>query len=224
MTSTRREHDFKGTRVLITAGPTREYIDPVRFLSNPSTGKMGYALAEAAAHRGARVTLISGPTALDTPRGVKRIDVVSAREMYRATLKAARGQDVIIMTAAVADYRPRLPLKQKIKKGRGKLFQLQLIRTEDILATLGRRKTSRQYLVGFAAETQHLLKNARKKLREKNLDLIVANPVDAKRGFAVDRNQAVLLFADGHGRALAPQSKRRLADRILNQINSRRSD
>lgn len=224
MTAAQRKQDFKGERVLVTAGPTREYIDPVRFLSNPSTGKMGYALAEAAAQRGARVTLITGPTALDTPRGVKRIDVVSAREMYHATLKAARSQDIIIMTAAVADYRPQRVAKQKLKKGSGKVLQLKLVQTDDILAALGSHKRSRQYLVGFAAETQHLIKNARKKLREKHLDLIVANPVAARLGFAANRNQAVLLFADGHSQTLAPQSKRRLADRILNQISSQRTD
>jgi phosphopantothenoylcysteine decarboxylase/phosphopantothenate--cysteine ligase len=220
----RRRQDFKGCKVLITAGPTREYIDPVRFLSNPSTGKMGFALAELAARRGAAVTLISGPTELATPKGVRRVDVVSAREMSRATLKASRGKDIIIMSAAVADYRPQRPATQKIKKASGKALQLKLVRTEDILATLGRKKNSKQYLVGFAAETRQLIKNARKKLCEKNLDLIVANPVGRGRGFAVDRNQATLLFSDGRSRKLAPQTKRRLADRILNQISSDRTD
>ena len=215
--------DLKGTKVLITAGPTREYLDPVRFLSNPSTGRMGYAMAQAAARRGAQVLLISGPTALETPVGVKRIDVVSAAEMYRETLRWAGRYPIIIMTAAVADYRAAQVKKHKMKKKPAKSLQLKLVRTQDILAVLGQRKTANQYLVGFAAETKGLVRAARRKLEDKNLDLIVANPVNHGRGFAESHNEATLIFADGRTRKLARQSKARLAERILTQINLSRS-
>ncbi|MCU0601024.1 MAG: bifunctional phosphopantothenoylcysteine decarboxylase/phosphopantothenate--cysteine ligase CoaBC [Desulfobacterales bacterium] len=167
--------DFKGKKVLVTAGPTREPIDPVRFISNPSSGKMGYALAEAAAARGAGVTLVAGPTGLSDPIGVNMIKVQTAMEMADAVFGAAKGVDVIIKVAAVSDYRPVEKAAHKIKKDQDKLT-LSLERTQDILAELGRRK-KRQVLVGFAAETRDLEKYALKKLKEKNLDMIAGNIV-----------------------------------------------
>ena len=163
-------------RVLISAGPTREKIDPVRFISNRSSGRMGYALAEAAQQCGAQVTLVSGPVNLTPPAGVEVINVESAAEMAAAVHANAPQADVIIMAAAVADYRPAQPIDEKMKKSPGALF-LELERTEDILATLGKNKTARQTLMGFAAETNDLEKSALGKLQRKNLDWIAANLV-----------------------------------------------
>ena len=207
--------------VLVTAGPTREWIDPVRFISNPSSGKMGYALAQAAREAGARVTLVSGPTALPAPRGVALVRVETAAEMAREVFLRAKRADIIILSAAVADWTPARRARQKIKKSEIRSQKsesvLRLKPTVDIAATLGRKRCRRgQVLVGFAAETQRVEANARGKLERKNLDLIVANDVSkAGAGFGVDTNEIILI--DGHGRAERPPraSKRTLARRIV---------
>ena len=177
---------------LITAGPTREYLDPVRFFSNPSTGRMGYALARAARDRGAKVILVSGPVALCAPGGVRLVRVESANEMRREVLRWRGGADVIIMAAAVADYRPAKRLSRKMKKG-SRQINVPMVRTADILAELGRKKGN-GILVGFAAETGAPVREARRKLREKNLDMIVANDISRPdAGFASDYNRAVII-------------------------------
>jgi phosphopantothenoylcysteine decarboxylase/phosphopantothenate--cysteine ligase len=205
-------------RVLITAGPTREPIDPVRFLSNRSSGKMGYALAKAAVAAGHRVTLVSGPVHQPVPRGVRLIPVETARQMRAATLKETRDASLVIMAAAVADYMPATPTRQKIKKNRG-LLLLRLKRTPDILAELGKRKPSGQVLVGFAAETSRLLEYARGKLAAKNLDYIVANRVGIPgSGFDSDYNTAVLIGRDGAICRFPRMSKIRLARRLMRRF------
>lgn len=210
--------DLRGQRVLVTAGPTQEAMDPVRFLSNHSTGKMGYAVAARAAMRGADVTLVSGPTALDTPEGVQRVDIVSARDMYDAVLSRADRQDMIIKAAAVGDYRPAETASEKLKKGDGEMT-VALARNPDILAELGRRKHPGQLLCGFAMETQNLLDNAADKLRRKNCDMLVANSLrDKGAGFGTDTNVATLLFADGRRETPPLMSKEDLADVILNRL------
>ena len=210
--------DLRGQRVLVTAGPTQEAMDPVRFLSNHSTGKMGYAVAARAAMRGADVTLVSGPTALDTPEGVQRVDIVSARDMYDAVLSRADRQDMIIKAAAVGDYRPAETASEKLKKGDGEMT-VALARNPDILAELGRRKHPGQLLCGFAMETQNLLDNAADKLRRKNCDMLVANSLrDKGAGFGTDTNVATLLFADGRHETPPLMSKEDLADVILDRL------
>ncbi len=210
--------DLRGQRVLVTAGPTQEAMDPVRFLSNHSTGKMGYAVAARAAMRGADVTLVSGPTALDTPEGVQRVDIVSARDMYDAVLSRADRQDMIIKAAAVGDYRPAETASEKLKKGDGEMT-VALARNPDILAELGRRKHPGQLLCGFAMETQNLLDNAADKLRRKNCDMLVANSLrDKGAGFGTDTNVATLLFADGRRETPPLMSKEDLADVILDRL------
>jgi phosphopantothenoylcysteine decarboxylase / phosphopantothenate---cysteine ligase len=163
----------KKLRILVTAGPTREKLDPVRFISNYSTGTFGYAIANEAKKRGHKVTLISGPVALEKPKGIEFVGVESALEMMRAVLKEAKKADCVIMAAAVSDWRPLLEQKEKIKKGPASI-SLKFVKNPDILKELGRRKGGR-VLAGFALETEDLLKNAKKKLKEKNLDLIIAN-------------------------------------------------
>ncbi len=208
--------DYKGLTVLVTAGPTRESLDPVRFLSNHSSGRMGYALAQAAGERGARVLLVSGPTALEPPSGVDYYPVESAREMYAAVMDNLHLADIIIKTAAVADYRPEKNYAQKIKKT-GEMT-IRLVRNPDILKELGSRERT-FYLVGFAAETENLLQNARRKLREKNLDLIVANDLTQKgAGFAGETNQVSLIFGDGNIEEVPLMSKYELAHLILDRI------
>ena len=210
--------DLRGQRVLVTAGPTQEAMDPVRFLSNHSTGKMGYAVAARAAMRGADVTLVSGPTALDTPEGVQRVDIVSARDMYDAVLSRADRQDMIIKAAAVGDYRPAETASEKLKKGDGEMT-VALARNPDILAELGRRKHPGQLLCGFAMETQNLLDNAADKLSRKNCDMLVANSLrDKGAGFGTDTNVATLLFADGRRETPPLMSKEDLADVILDRL------
>lgn len=208
--------------LLITAGPTRERLDPVRYLSNRSTGKMGYALAAAAAARGHRVVLVSGPTALPEPSGeaggVRTIQVESAAEMAEAVRREAPEAEVIIMAAAVADYRPKTIAAEKIKKKPGDLT-LKLERTEDILAGLGQTKRPGQLLVGFAAETNDLLDHARAKLVAKNCDWIVANDISRPdRGFGADTNAVTLLARDGRTLELPLRSKAALAEKILDLI------
>jgi phosphopantothenoylcysteine decarboxylase/phosphopantothenate--cysteine ligase len=209
--------DLAGQAVLVTAGPTREPLDPVRYLSNRSSGKMGYAIAEAAAGRGAAVVLVSGPTALAPPGGVETIWVETAQEMYDAVLAKLPVATVVIKAAAVADYRPKAVQPQKIKKRDGD-STLALEPTPDILAEVGRRKAGR-ILVGFAAETEDLVANATQKLAGKGLDLVVANEVGKPgTGFDADTNVVTLVGADGKAEALPQLSKREVADRILDRI------
>jgi phosphopantothenoylcysteine decarboxylase/phosphopantothenate--cysteine ligase len=191
-----RAADMAGERVLITAGPTQEAIDPVRFLSNRSSGKMGYALAEAAANRGATVTLITGPVALHPPKGIHTIAVHSASDMFAAVKDNLEASTMIVMAAAVADYRPADVRRQKMKKN-GKAMTLDLERTEDILASVTHNKGSR-VIVGFAAETESVIANAKKKLSDKGADLIVANDVSSPdAGFDVDTNRVALVSSEG---------------------------
>jgi phosphopantothenoylcysteine decarboxylase/phosphopantothenate--cysteine ligase len=209
--------DLEGDTVLVTAGPTVEDIDPVRFVSNRSSGRMGYRLAEAARDRGARVVLVSGPTSLAAPAGVLTVAVRSAEEMARAVEEHAAAATVVVMAAAVSDYRPAEVAAQKVKKADGPLT-LGLVRTTDILRGLGQRKGSR-LLVGFAAETENVRENALAKLHGKNLDLVVANDVSRKdAGFAAENNVATLIDARGGEVALPAMSKRELADRILDRV------
>jgi phosphopantothenoylcysteine decarboxylase/phosphopantothenate--cysteine ligase len=204
--------------VLVTAGPTREAIDPVRFISNPSSGKMGYAIARAAENRGARVTLVSGPVALAPPLNVDTVKVATVDEMARAVFDRQEASDVIIKVAAVSDYRPVECHDHKVKKG-AETIQLVLTRTTDILKTLGRRKRPGQILVGFAAETRDMETYARQKVAEKNLDMIAANligPPDS--GFAADTNRMTLYFADGRKTDLTVMDKEAVAHRILDEV------
>ena len=210
--------DWSGRRVLISAGPTQEAIDPVRFISNRSSGKMGYALAEAARARGAEVVLVSGPTALPAPTGVDYCPVTTAEEMRKALLNRFTWCDTVIMAAAVADFRPAQPAQQKLKKRRRPITQLDLTPTDDILQELGTSRTT-QILVGFAAETEDLLAHAREKLHAKHVDLLVANDVSAAgSGFGSDTNRVVLLSTDGQAEELPLLPKREVADRILDRI------
>jgi phosphopantothenoylcysteine decarboxylase / phosphopantothenate---cysteine ligase len=210
-------HDLAGETVLVTAGPTCEALDPVRFLTNRSSGKMGYALAEAAGRRGAHVILVSGPTELRPPEGADWIPVRSAEEMHRAVREHASGAGILIMAAAVADYRPVAPQTKKIKRSAGHLA-LELEVTPDILADLAREKGSRT-LVGFAAETDGLAENARAKLASKGADMIVANDVTREgAGFDVDTNIVTLFFRDGREVALPLMSKLDVANRILDEV------
>lgn len=200
---------------LISAGPTREWIDPVRFLSNPSSGKMGYALARAAVDRGMQVTLVSGPTALKAPAGAEVLFVETAREMQEAMSQRFAKADLIIMTAAVSDHRPETRSKQKQKKEQMRMT-LDLVANPDILMELGKQKKNGQTLVGFAAETENLLPNARRKLREKNLDWIVANEVSEKdRGFQSDFNKISLLSKEQNEMDFEYQEKNSLARKIM---------
>jgi phosphopantothenoylcysteine decarboxylase/phosphopantothenate--cysteine ligase len=216
-----RRKELAGAGVLVTAGPTLEDIDPVRFLSNRSSGRMGYRLAEAARDRGARVVLVSGPTALPAPDGVELVSVRSAEQMARAVEAHWAGAALVAMAAAVSDYRPQAVARHKLKKAAGGA-SLELVRTPDILRGLGERKGSR-FLIGFAAETQALVESARRKLLEKNLDLIVANDVSREgSGFGSEANAAVLLDREG-GRVEVPLTgKRELAERIWDRVRELR--
>ena len=211
--------DLAGLTVLVTAGPTREAIDPVRFISNPSSGKMGFAVARAASQRGARVHLVSGPVALPDPVDVAVHRVTSAREMYDRVLELLEKADVVIKTAAVSDYRPVAPEEHKIKKNAERLT-LELEKTRDILRTIGERKGAR-LLVGFAAETRDLKKNAVQKLQAKRLDLIVGNVIGAPgTGFAGDTNQVTFFYPDGSTEAMALMAKEDLAHCLLDRVAS----
>ncbi|MCD8144826.1 MAG: bifunctional phosphopantothenoylcysteine decarboxylase/phosphopantothenate--cysteine ligase CoaBC [Oscillospiraceae bacterium] len=211
------EKDLAGQRVLVTAGPTREKIDPVRYLSNRSTGKMGYSIAKAAAARGAEVTLVTGPTALKRPAYMTIVEVESAADMYEAVTGRAGEQDIIIKAAAVADYRPAAVADNKIKKGEGDM-SIPLTRTRDILAYLGEHKRPGQFLCGFSMETQNLLENSRKKLEKKHLDMVAANNVKvAGAGFGVDTNVLTLITRDEEI-DLPLVSKDQAADLLLDQI------
>lgn len=210
--------DMEGLRVMVTAGGTRERIDPVRYIGNDSSGKMGFALAEAARQRGAEVTLVCGHTTAKRPEGIPVTEVESTCELYDAVLARAAEQDVVIQAAAPADYRPAHPSAQKIKKQAGEGITLELVENPDIAAAVGAAKRPGQTLVGFAAETEHLLDNARRKLDKKNLDMIVANDVSQPgAGFNVDTNMATLLTREGVVECPL-QSKRDLAERILDEI------
>ncbi len=210
-------HDLRGEHVLVTAGPNREPIDPVRFVSNRSTGKMGFAVAAAAWRRGADVALVAGPTGLPTPHGVRRIDVGTAEEMRQAVGAEFDHATIVFMAAAVADYRPARVAQEKLKKGSGRLV-LELDRTVDILGELAPRKGSR-FIVGFAAETEQVIANAERKLTEKNLDLIIANDVaGAQTGFAVDTNAVTLIDRSGHHESVPLMSKDEVADRIIDHV------
>jgi phosphopantothenoylcysteine decarboxylase/phosphopantothenate--cysteine ligase len=208
---------MQGIRLLVTAGGTREAIDPVRYIGNRSSGKMGYAIAAAAAERGAEVTLVSGPVALPVPSGVKRISVESALEMRDAVLAAFPTVDIVIKAAAVADYRPEVVAEQKIKKHSANLT-VELTKNPDILAELGKIKTG-QFLVGFAAETQELVANATEKLRRKNLDMLVANDVTLPgAGFESETNIVKLFAKDGSIEELPQMSKQDIARLLLDKV------
>ncbi len=210
--------DLTGKKVLVTAGPTREALDPVRFLTNRSSGRMGYALAEAAARRGAEVTLVSGPVALECPTGVRREFVESTQDLYCAMERLCREQDVIIQAAAPADYRPAHIAGQKIKKADGEAMELKLVENPDVAAMVGSKKRPGQVLVAFAAETQNLSENAAKKLNKKNVDFIVGNDVTRPgAGFDVDTN--IITIFDRSGATELPMMKKtEVADKILDHV------
>lgn len=209
-----KEQPLLGKKVLISAGPTVERIDPIRYITNRSTGKMGYAIAEMAVSMGAEVTLVSGPTQLKAPQCVKLISIESALEMYDEIMAVMKDQDVIIKTAAVADYRPLVVADQKIKKAEGDL-ELKFTRNPDILKSIGEAKTH-QVLIGFAAETNNVLEYAKKKIESKHLDFIVANDVSANgAGFGTDTNIVTLIDQFGEVKALPQMSKKDVAAEIL---------
>ena len=215
------EKDMEGLRVLVTAGHTQESLDPVRYLTNHSSGKMGYAIAKAAARRGATVTLVSGPTALEKPRFMEVVDIVSAADMFREVTNRAPEQDIIIKAAAVADYTPAQVAGDKLKKSDADM-SIPLVRTQDILAWLGEHRQKGQFLCGFSMETRDMLENSRKKLQKKHVDMIAANNVKEQgAGFAVDTNLLTLITADGE-RALPLMSKEEAAHALLTEILARR--
>ena len=217
------EKDMSGLKVLVTAGPTREALDPVRYLTNHSTGKMGYAIAKAAAARGAQVTLVSGPVNLKKPPYMEVVDIVSAQDMFDAVTSRAPDQDVIIKAAAVADYRPASVAEDKIKKsGNDSDLSLPLARTSDILAWLGEHRAPGQFLCGFSMETRDMVANSKKKLEKKHIDLIAANNLkQAGAGFGVDTNVLTLIAADG-AKELPLMSKEEAAHALLDEIMGRR--
>ena len=209
--------DLEGKKILVTAGPTREAIDPVRYITNHSTGKMGYAIACAAARRGAEVTLVSGPVNLEAPLGVKLVPVVSARDMFEAVTAVSGEQDAVIKAAAVADYRPKVVGTEKTKKKDGDMA-IELERTDDILAWLGVHRRPGQVLCGFSMETQNMLENSRAKLEKKNIDIIVANNLKVKgAGFGTDTNVVTVITKDG-AEELEMMTKDEVAHQLLNRI------
>jgi phosphopantothenoylcysteine decarboxylase/phosphopantothenate--cysteine ligase len=211
------EKDMTGKKVLVTAGPTREALDPVRYLTNHSTGKMGYAIAKAASRRGAEVVLVSGKTDLPAPAYVKVVDITSAQDMYDAVIAEAGNSDIIIKAAAVADYRPSTVADNKIKKTDGDM-SIPLERTTDILKTLGENKKEGQFLCGFSMETENMIENSKAKLSKKNLDMIAANNVKVEgAGFGVDTNILTLITADDQ-KELPIMSKDEAADALLDEI------
>ncbi len=213
-----RAADMAGLRVLVTAGATRERLDPVRFITNDSSGKMGFALAEAARDRGAEVTVVCGNVSVPVPERVRTVRIESAQDLYDAMIREAPEQDVIIQAAAVCDYRVEKQSATKIKKAEGQPLTLTLTENPDVAMAVGRNRKKGQTLVGFAAETDHVQKNAVSKLKKKNLDMIVANDVTAPgAGFNVDTNIATLITKEG-SEALPLQTKRQLADVILDRI------
>lgn len=212
-----KPHDMKGRRVLITAGPTQESIDPVRFITNHSSGKMGYAIAKMAHLRGAAVTLVSGPVSIKPFEGIETVNVVSAEDMFNEVTNRSNDHDIIIMCSAVADYTPQSYSDQKVKKHDDELF-IQLSRTKDILKHLGENKVEGQIIVGFSMETENMIENSRKKLEKKNADLICANSLSSEgTGFGVDTNR-VTIISKGGVVELPLCSKEETADEILNHI------
>lgn len=207
-------------RCLISAGPTREFFDPVRFISNPSSGKMGYAIAEAAVAAGWEVTLVSGPVSLPCPAGVTRVDVVSAEEMFAAIDARFDAAEVLIMSAAVSDYRPKTRSTSKVKKDKLELV-VEMEPTVDILKTVAARKKSGQFVVGFAAETDDVENYALGKMRSKNCDMMVANRVGvAGSGFMSDDNRVILLTRDGSREEVGPCSKTEIARHIVARVSA----
>jgi phosphopantothenoylcysteine decarboxylase/phosphopantothenate--cysteine ligase len=220
----RATRDLDGVRFLVSAGPTAEPLDPVRVLTNRSSGKMGFRIAERARDRGARVVLVSGPSSEASPHGVELVRIRTAAEMRDAILGRLDAADVVVMAAAVADYRPEVEAPQKIKKDE-KPLTLKLVRTDDILMAIAGRRKKEQTIVGFAAETESLERNAREKLAKKNLDLIVANDVSRSgSGFEAEENEATLIRASGASRKLPLMPKLALADEILDEIRSCRGE
>ena len=226
MTAVASEKDLKGRRVLISAGPTQESIDPVRYITNHSSGKMGYALAKMAQLRGAEVTLVSGPVSLKACPGCNVVDVTTAEEMFEAVTGRQQEQDIIIMCSAVADYTPAAYAEQKVKKADGDM-SIPLRRTKDILQYLGEHKPEGQMLVGFSMETENLIENSRKKLEKKNADMICANSIsragegEGATGFAVDTNKVTIITRDGM-KELPLCSKEETADMILTELAGKR--
>ena len=220
MMAVAKEKDLKGRRVLISAGPTQESIDPVRYITNHSSGKMGYALAKMAQLRGAEVTLVSGPVNLKACPGCKVVDVTTAEDMYEAVTERQQEQDIIIMCSAVADYTPACYSEQKVKKGDGEM-SISLRRTKDILQYLGEHKREGQTLVGFSMETENLIENSRRKLEKKNADMICANSIShtdqGATGFAVDTNKVTVITRDVM-KELPLCSKEETADMILTEL------
>ncbi len=209
--------DLAGKKILVTAGPTREAIDPVRYITNHSTGKMGYAIAKVAAYRGAEVTLVTGPTEEKPPMFVRVVKVESAREMFEAVTSRSDEQDAIIKAAAVADYRPKFVNTEKTKKTDGDMA-IELSRTDDILKWLGEHKKEGQFLCGFSMETQNMLENSRRKLEKKNLDMIVANNLKvAGAGFGTDTNVVTLITKEKETQ-LEKMPKEEVAEHLLDEI------
>lgn len=212
--------DLAGKRILVTAGPTREAIDPVRYITNHSSGKMGYAIAKRAMLRGAHVTLVSGPTSLNPPLFVDVVDIVSAQDMFEAVMSRFEDTDIVIKAAAVADYRPSTIADDKIKKSDGDM-SIEMERTKDIIGTLGKLKRKDQFLCGFSMETRDMLENSRKKLEKKNLDMIAANNVKVEgAGFAGDTNILTIITKDG-AKELPLLTKEDAADALLDMIIER---
>lgn len=215
--------DMTGMKLLVTAGPTHEYIDPVRFISNPSSGRMGYSIAKAAWYRGADVTLVSGPSDLTPPEGVKIVNVTSADEMYEACIAAQPEADLIIKAAAVGDFKTESKSSEKIKRAKDEPLTIKFIQNRDIAAELGKRKKSGQMLVGFAAETQDMIENAKKKIASKNLDMIAVNDVLAEgAGFGCETNTLTLISADGSKTEISG-TKDDAADALLDAVLSNKS-
>ena len=204
---------LQNKNIVITAGPTREHLDPIRYISNDSSGKMGYALVKAAKRLGAKVTLISGPTNLKKPDGVKTVQIVSADQMYKATKEHFKSADIVISTAAVSDFRPQIKVKQKIKKAQ--VSTLKLTENPDILKELGKKKKRDQVLIGFALETENLKRNAYKKLQEKNCDMIVAN---SPKNISNDLANATIITRDKKETSFKNVTKLKLASEILKRI------
>ena len=218
-----REKDMKGLQVLVTAGPTQESVDPVRYITNHSTGKMGYAIAKVCMQRGADVTLVTGPTSIEKPHFVNVVPITTAREMFEEVTGRAEEQDIIIKAAAVADYRPRYVSDEKVKKKDDDLA-LEMERTDDILAYLGAHKTKDQFLCGFSMETENMLENSRKKLKKKNLDMIIANSLKMEgAGFGGNTN-VVTVITEDFEKELGKLTKEETADRILDQILAQRGE
>lgn len=211
------ENDLEDKKVLVTAGPTRESIDPVRFLSNHSSGKMGYALAKRASYRGAEVKLISGPTNLDVPLNVEIENVESADDLYQSVMGCFKDFDIIIMAAAVADFTPQKTSAQKIKKRDEKSFNIKLNKTKDILKTISERKSNDQKIVGFAAESEDIKTNAESKLKEKDLDIIVANDIKNNDIFGNDQSQVIIITKNKKSSSVKA-SKEEIADRIFDLL------